>query len=116
MVKQAKPTLPSELDRGDLTYAFTSSPTTAHLASELTTRDGIRPISYKWADLTQEVQDLITKVWKLEELSPVDLRPPVLRLSPGGARRRGHQSRGPSQGRRNAMVGAAAGAGRGDEG
>ena len=73
MAKQAKPTLPSGLDRGDLTYAFTSSPTTAHLASELTSRDGIRPIAYKWADQSQEVQDLITKVWKLEELSSDDL-------------------------------------------
>ncbi len=45
MAKQAKPTLPSGLDRGDLTYAFTSSPTTAHLASELSSRDGIRPIA-----------------------------------------------------------------------
>ena len=73
MAKQAIPTLPSGLDKGDLTYAFTSSPTTAHLASELTSRDGIRPIAYNWADLSEEVQGLITKVWKLEELSSEEL-------------------------------------------
>ncbi|MFP6635273.1 MAG: CoA transferase, partial [Dehalococcoidia bacterium] len=73
MAKQAKPTLPSGLDRGDLTYEFTSSQTTAHLASELTSRDGIRPIAYNWDDQSEEVQGLITKVWKLEEITSGEL-------------------------------------------
>jgi len=73
MAQNGKPTFPSEIDKAVMTYPLTSSQTTAHLAPDLAARDGVRPIAYKWEDLSEEVQGLINKVWRLEELSPDDL-------------------------------------------
>lgn len=48
MAQNGKPMFPSEIDKAVMTYPMTSSQTTAHLAPDLTARDGVRPIAYKW--------------------------------------------------------------------
>ena len=73
MAENGRPTFPSETDRAGIAYPMTSSQTTAHLAPGIVARDGIRPIAYRWEDLSDEVKGLITKVWSLEELTPEDL-------------------------------------------
>ena len=73
MAEKEKPTFPSEMDKAAITYAMTSSQPTSHLAPEIAARDGVRPIAYQWEDMTDEVKELITKVWNLEELAPEDL-------------------------------------------
>ena len=73
MAESKVPIFPSDMDRSGITYPMTSSQTTSHLGPELVDRDGIRPIAYRWEELSDEVRGLITKVWTLEELTPEEL-------------------------------------------
>ena len=69
MIEEKKPALPSEISKEKLPYYMTSSETTSHLASEVVSREGVKPIRYKWEDLNDELKNLVTKVWKLESLT-----------------------------------------------
>ena len=73
MTQEERPVFPSEIDKAKLPYHLTSSQTTSHLASEVVGREGIRPITYRWEQLTDEVRESIKKVWSLEELTPEEL-------------------------------------------
>ena len=73
MPEEKKPILPSEMDRGTLPYYMTASETTRHLAPGVVERDGVQPIRYKFEELSDELKELVTKVWKLEKLTTEEL-------------------------------------------
>lgn len=73
MFEGKRPVLPSEMPKEKLPYYMTSSETTSHIASEVVVRDGAKPIRYKWEELSDELQNLVTKVWKLESLTSEQL-------------------------------------------
>jgi crotonobetainyl-CoA:carnitine CoA-transferase CaiB-like acyl-CoA transferase len=69
-VRVDKPKLPSEIPVDDLPYFATASQTVVSKAAEVVDKKGVRGITYKFDELTHEQQLAVTKVWKLEEITP----------------------------------------------
>lgn len=73
MPEERKPTLPSEMAKEKLPYYLTASVTTRPLAPQVVEREGVKPITYNWEELSDEVKELVRRVWKLEPLTEEEL-------------------------------------------
>ncbi|MCX5999294.1 MAG: CoA transferase, partial [Chloroflexi bacterium] len=73
MSESKKPVIPSDMPKDKVPYILTSSQTVRHLAKEAVAREGIKPITYKYDQLSDELKKLVKKVWELDPLTDDEL-------------------------------------------